>query len=560
MANIDNGFRVEKLSLDDQVLVTSHPDDPTVGGGYESPIGSLLLRTTGDLYLKTNTADTDWTKIGSDLQQAYLNSTLPSITTTVTNGALSIADGTAAAENLIEGYDDASNLNFYVTPAGNIGVSGTVDGRDVSVDGGTLDLHVVNDSRHLTSTQNTWIDAITASSAEINFLVGTTSLVQTQLNGKQPLDSDLTALANITTTGLYVVSGTGTSVTRTLTAGTGITVTNGTGISGNPTVALATVAGTGTYGSTTLVPVFTKDAYGRVTTVTNTDIAFPVTSVNGATGAVVLTLGNISEVSLTLPTSGQTLTYNGTSWVNQTPAVVEDKLVRASATDTTSGYIGSKLVAGASVTLTPNNTGGNETITINTSIPLSNLQTEIDNIETSLGGSVSSSGVWTGFTGTNYLNGATSTTNALTLLDGVIVSNVLSRHNGGVTQTFNTTLTPLLFGTSVRNDSAYTYSTGTITINTTGNYLIQFDAGFVSTSNSITTCQTSIYKNGSQVVGSVSFSNHTSTSSGRQTASGSIVVPCTATDTLQIEAIRVAGGGSLVTQANGCRINISKLR
>jgi phage-related tail fiber protein len=45
--------------------------------------------------------------------------------------------------------------------------------------------HVSDASVHLTSAQNTWLDAITASSAEVNYLVGVTSAVQTQLDGKQ---------------------------------------------------------------------------------------------------------------------------------------------------------------------------------------------------------------------------------------------------------------------------------------------------------------------------------------------------------------------------------------
>jgi hypothetical protein len=54
----------------------------------------------------------------------------------------------------------------------------------------------------------------------------------------QPLDSDLTALAGVASTGLWAVTGGGTGAVRTVTAGTGITVTNGDGVSGNPTVAV----------------------------------------------------------------------------------------------------------------------------------------------------------------------------------------------------------------------------------------------------------------------------------------------------------------------------------
>lgn len=68
MANIDNGFRVEILSLDDQVLIAQGIDDPTSGAGFEAPEGSLYLRRAGTssaIYYKTNTADVDWTVVSS---------------------------------------------------------------------------------------------------------------------------------------------------------------------------------------------------------------------------------------------------------------------------------------------------------------------------------------------------------------------------------------------------------------------------------------------------------------------------------------------------------------
>jgi len=49
----------------------------------------------------------------------------------------------------------------------------------------SYDSHLTDDTRHLTSSQNTWIDAITASSAEVNYLVGVTSSIQSQIDGKQ---------------------------------------------------------------------------------------------------------------------------------------------------------------------------------------------------------------------------------------------------------------------------------------------------------------------------------------------------------------------------------------
>lgn len=54
---------------------------------------------------------------------------------------------------------------------------------------------------------------------------------------KQPGDTDLTALAGLSVNGLIVKSGAGVATTRTLTAGSSkVSVTNGDGVSGNPTV------------------------------------------------------------------------------------------------------------------------------------------------------------------------------------------------------------------------------------------------------------------------------------------------------------------------------------
>lgn len=70
--------------------------------------------------------------------------------------------------------------------------------------------------------------------------------------------------------------------------------------SANATAAL-TLANTGvtatTYGTTTAVPTIAVDAKGRITSASNTNIAFPVTTVNGFSGTVVLTTADVAEVT-----------------------------------------------------------------------------------------------------------------------------------------------------------------------------------------------------------------------------------------------------------------------
>jgi hypothetical protein len=64
-----------------------------------------------------------------------------------------------------------------------------------------------------------------------------TTLAGYGITDAQPLDVDLTALANITTGGLYTNTGVGTAAARTIQpASTRVTVTNGNGVSGDPTI------------------------------------------------------------------------------------------------------------------------------------------------------------------------------------------------------------------------------------------------------------------------------------------------------------------------------------
>lgn len=85
----------------------------------------------------------------------------------------------------------------------------------------------------------------------------------------QAYSAELTALSGQAGTGMYVRTGAGTSATRTIVAGAGISVSNGDGLAGNPTVSAAVTSVQGNTGAVT--------------------VSVPVTSVQGATGAVSVT-------------------------------------------------------------------------------------------------------------------------------------------------------------------------------------------------------------------------------------------------------------------------------
>lgn len=133
----------------------------------------------------------------------------------------------------------------------------------------------------------------------------------------QAYDADLGAIATLSgTTGFLKKTAantwsldTNTYLTgnQTITLSGDVTGTGATGIA----VTLANSGVTsGTYGSATQVPVFTVDAKGRVTGVTNTAIN------------LISALSGLSDVTITTPADGQLLRYTGggtNKWVNWTP-------------------------------------------------------------------------------------------------------------------------------------------------------------------------------------------------------------------------------------------------
>ncbi len=76
MANIDDAFNVEILSVDDKALIGTGTAEPNVGAGFNGPAGSLYLKSdpgiNGQLWVKFGPNDVDWNMVESSAPQDQL--------------------------------------------------------------------------------------------------------------------------------------------------------------------------------------------------------------------------------------------------------------------------------------------------------------------------------------------------------------------------------------------------------------------------------------------------------------------------------------------------------
>jgi hypothetical protein len=113
--------------------------------------------------------------------------------------------------------------------------------------------------------------------------------LQSALNGKQPLDGDLTAISSLTGSGLLKKTGTDSwslDSSNYLTGNQSITLTGDASGSGSTSIALTlanTAVTAGQYGAASSVPQVTVDSKGRVTAASSVPIAIAQSAVSGLT-------------------------------------------------------------------------------------------------------------------------------------------------------------------------------------------------------------------------------------------------------------------------------------
>ena len=126
---------------------------------------------------------------------------------------------------------------------------------------------------------------------------------------KQPVDATLTALAAFNSNGIIVQTAADTFAARSIASGTGITVSNGDGVSGNPSIAISASGVTAsTYGSASQVSSFAVNAQGQITSASNTAINITASQVSNFNEAAQDAMGAAVSDTATV-----NLSYDGVS-------------------------------------------------------------------------------------------------------------------------------------------------------------------------------------------------------------------------------------------------------
>lgn len=314
-------------------------------------------------------------------------------------------------------------------------------------------------------TPGTYQSVTTDAQGRVTAGTNPTTLAGYGITDAQPLDSDLTAIAGLAGTGLVTRTGTGSAVTRTITAGTGIAVTNGDGVSGNPTIAstitqytdeLAQDAVGAALTDTASVDLTYNDAANQISAVVipggvdhnslanlttgNPHTQYLQTSVAATTYqpldadlSAIAALGANGILVRTAPGGAAVRTIAGGTGITVTnsDAVAGSPTVAISNTGVTAATYGSA----TQVPQIAINAQGQATSASNVSIQIA--QSQVTNLTTDLAGKANLAGGNT-FTGSQTING-----NTVTVFDTTGTS-VNINSNGGLGNTSNVNFTPFV--------------------------------------------------------------------------------------------------------------------
>jgi len=311
----------------------------TTDGGAQ---GVFNITTTGALLSLVNS--------GTGFQVKTSSTVLTNRSIAVSGNGLSITNGTGvsgdptiALSGQVLNFANASFNGLVVLSTGGAITSATITGtaNQIGVANGTG----IGGNPTISLVSN----PILPGSESVTVPIGTT--------GARP-SSAVNGMLRYNTT-LAVFEGYANGVWGAITTGTGVTsVATGTGLTGGPITTTGTISiansgvAAGTYGSSSLVPVFTVNAQGQLTAAADTAISATaigaVTSVTGTANEITSSGGQTPVISLPNALTFTSKTVTGGAF-NMTSAQVASDTVT---TNTAAQTLTNKTISGASNTLT----------------------------------------------------------------------------------------------------------------------------------------------------------------------------------------------------------------